>query len=88
MDAVNRETLFEIVQKDDVCIVHISGRLATGAVGDYLGMKAQAIKGLGCRKIVADIRELDSIGSSGIGFFVDLHTSTTKNGGCFDQNAS
>jgi anti-anti-sigma factor len=41
-------------------------------------MKAQAIKSLGCDKLIADISELDSIGSDGIGFFVDLHTSTTK----------
>ena len=83
MDAVTRQGLVEIEQKDDVCIIHISGRLATGAEDCHLGMKAQAIKSLGCRKIVADIRKLDSTGSSGIGFFVELHTSTTRNGGCF-----
>jgi anti-anti-sigma factor len=83
MDAVTRQLLFETEQRDDVCIVHMSGRLATGADVDYLGIQARAIKSLGCRKIVADIRKLDSIGSSGIGFFVGLHTSTLRNGGSF-----
>ena len=83
MDAVPRQGLVEIEQKDDVCIIHISGRLATGADVDYLGTIAQEIKGRGCLKIVADVRELDSVGSSGIGFFVGLHTSTLRNGGSF-----
>ncbi len=75
---------FEIEQRGDVCVVRISGRLATGASADHLLTKAQAIKSLGCSKLIADISELDSIGSDGIGFFVDLHTSTMKNiAGCF-----
>jgi anti-anti-sigma factor len=41
-------------------------------------MKAQEIKSLGCRKLIADISELDSIGSTGISFFVGLYTSTMK----------
>jgi len=69
---------FEIEQRDDICILHIGGRLASGADADFLWMKAQEIKSLGCRKLIADICDLDSIGSAGIGFFVDLHTSTTK----------
>jgi len=69
---------FEIERSDDVCILHLSGRLASGADAGYLWTKAQEINGLGCRKVVADISKLDSIGSLGIGFFVALHTSTTK----------
>jgi anti-anti-sigma factor len=75
---VTRQLLVEIEQRDDICIVRISGRLATGADADYLGTKSREIKSLGCRNLVADIRELDSIGSSGIGFLVDLLTSITK----------
>jgi anti-anti-sigma factor len=74
---------FETEQRDDICIVRISGRLASGADSDYLRIKAQEIKSLGCRKLIADICELVSVGSAGIGFFVDLHTSMTKNGGRF-----
>ncbi|HTA43506.1 MAG TPA: STAS domain-containing protein [Bryobacteraceae bacterium] len=74
---------FKIEQRDDLCILRISGRLASGADSEYMGTKAQEVKNLGCRKLIADISELDSIGSAGIGFFVGLHTSATKNGGCF-----
>jgi anti-anti-sigma factor len=75
---VTRQLIVEFEKKDDICVVRSSGRLATGADGEYLGEKTRAIKSLGCRKLVADICELDSIGSSGIGFFVDLLTSATK----------
>jgi len=70
--------IFEIEQRDDICLLRISGRLASGADADYLQMKAREIKSLGYPKLIADISELDSIGSAGIGFFVDLHTSMTK----------
>jgi anti-anti-sigma factor len=75
---VTRPAVFEIEKENDVCIVRISGRVATGAGVDKLRTKAQEIKRMGCSKLIADIRELDSIGSAGIGFFVDLHTSMTK----------
>jgi len=73
--------VFEIEQRKDTCIVRISGRLATGEDAGHLQMKARAIKSLGCHKLIADIRELDSIGSEGLGFFVDLYTSMMKNTG-------
>jgi len=76
---VIRQMVFEIEQRDDICVVRISGRLATGADADYLQMKAREIKSLGCRNLIADIGELDSVGSAGLGFFVDLYTSTTRN---------
>lgn len=76
--------LFETEQRGDICIVRIGGRLATGADTGYLRTKMQEIRSLGCRQLVADIGELDSVGSEGIGFFVSLYTSMTKDpGGCF-----
>jgi anti-anti-sigma factor len=69
---------FEIERRDDVCVLRIGGRSASDPDANYLRMKAREIKSLGCRKLIADIRELDSIGSSGIGFFVELYTSATK----------
>lgn len=75
---------FEVEQRDDICIVHISGRLATGVDNDLLSLRAREIKNLGCHKIVAEISKLNAIGSSGISFFVDLYTSTSKyDNGCF-----
>jgi anti-anti-sigma factor len=43
-----------------------------------LRQKVQEIESLDCRKLVADIRALGSIGSSGISFFVALYTSVTR----------
>jgi len=68
----------QVERRDDVCIVPISGRLAAGLNDDQLRQRAREIKSLDCRGLVADIRALDSIGSSGISFFVELHTSVTK----------
>jgi anti-anti-sigma factor len=68
----------QVERRDDVCILPISGRLASGLNDDQLRQRAQEIKNLDCRSLVADIRALDSIGSSGISFFVELHTSITK----------
>jgi len=70
--------VLEIEQRKDTCIVRISGRLATGEDAGRLHMKARAIKSLGCHNLIADIRGLDSIGSEGLGFFVDLYTSIMK----------
>ncbi len=75
---------FEVEQRDDICIVHISGRLATGVDNDLLSLRAREIKNLGCHKIVAEISKLNAVVSSGISFFVDLYTSTSKyDDGCF-----
>src|SRR6516225_10068215 len=68
-------------RRGDVCIVPVSGRIASGTHDDLLREKVQEIKNLGCNRLVADIRELDSIGSAGISFFVELYTSITKRPG-------
>lgn len=73
-----RQMVFEMEQQDDIWVIRISGRLATGADEDCLLMRAQEIKSLGCNKLIADLRGLDSAGSSGISFLVDLYKSLTK----------
>jgi anti-anti-sigma factor len=79
-----REPHFEIEQRDDICLVRISGRLATGTDYGYVATKTREIKSAGASKLVIDIRDLDSIGSEGVGFFVELHASMTKKpGGLF-----
>jgi anti-anti-sigma factor len=70
--------VIEIEQTDDVCILRISGRLAAGADNEYLGARTREIKKMACRKVLADLRELQSTGSTGIGFLVDIYTSTTR----------
>lgn len=75
---MTRPIAFETEQRGDICILRICGRLAAGVDVDYR-RQADQVKSLGCRKLILDICEVDSIGSSGIGFFVDLYTSITKN---------
>lgn len=72
--------VIEIERENNTCILRISGRLATGMDDEYLVAKAREIKAMGCPNVLLDIRELHSVGSSGIGFFVDLYTSVLKNG--------
>jgi anti-anti-sigma factor len=72
--------VIDIERDNATCILRISGRLATGMDDEYLMAKAREIKAMGCPNVLLDIRELHSVGSSGIGFFVDLYTSVLKNG--------
>jgi anti-anti-sigma factor len=75
---VNHHASFNIAQKNDICIVRIAGRLATGADDDYMRAKASEIKNLSCSKLVIDVSGLDSTGSTGLGFFVDLYAWITR----------
>ena len=69
---------FEIERRDDICIVHISGRISSGSDYEYLRVKGREIRSLNCSRLIVDIRNLDSIGSLGVGLFIELHVSTTK----------
>ena len=70
--------LVEVEQKQGICFVRFHGRLAAGAELEFLGAKVDEIKKCACSKLLADLRELSSIGSTGIGFLVNLYTSVTK----------
>jgi anti-anti-sigma factor len=72
--------VIEIERDGNTCTLRISGRLATGMDDEYLMAKAREIKAMACSNVLLDIRELHSVGSTGIGFFVDLYTSVLKNG--------
>ena|ERR1035438_6509909 len=73
--------LIELEHQDDVCILRLKGNLITGIDPEYLQAKAAAIKSQNCNKLLADLRELLSIGSTGLGFLVGLYTSVTKSSG-------
>jgi anti-anti-sigma factor len=73
--------VIEVEEDNDVCVLRLSGRVATGADDEYLRAKNREIKGSSCRNLLLDIRELHWIGSSGIAFFVDLYTSWTRKDG-------
>jgi anti-anti-sigma factor len=71
--------LIEIERQDDVCILSLKGRWGTGADPEYLRSKADEVKSQSRGKILVDLRELDSVGSTGIGFVVGIYTSVVKN---------
>lgn len=73
--------LIELEQQKDVCVVRLSGRLVSGIGAAYLHEKLVEIKSTGSEKVLVDMRELESIGSIGIGFLADVYTSVMKNPG-------
>jgi anti-anti-sigma factor len=73
--------LIELERQDDVCVLRLTGSLVTGTDPEYLRAKAAEIKSQSCNKLLADLRELLSIGSTGLGFLVGLYTSVTKSSG-------
>jgi len=73
--------LIEVERQSDVCVLRLKGSLVTGTDPEYLQAKAAEIKSKNCNKVLADLRELLSIGSTGIGFLVGIYTSVTKSPG-------
>src|ERR1700683_4186299 len=72
--------LIECARQDDVCILRFEGQFQTGTDPYYLHAKIEELKSQGCTKVLADLRELLSIGSTGIGFLVRVYTTVTKTG--------
>jgi anti-anti-sigma factor len=70
--------LIELQQKDDIVIVRFQGRIATGADSEYLSTKLEEVRSRRSDKVLADFREVSSIGSTGIGFVVGVYTSVVK----------
>jgi anti-anti-sigma factor len=70
--------VIEIEQKDGICVLHLKGRLVAGIDFEFLHAKAEEIKKSNCAKVMADLREVPAMGSTGIGFLVGLYTSVTK----------
>jgi anti-anti-sigma factor len=73
--------LIKIERIDDVCILRMSGRFATGADTAYLRAKSDELRSFNCSKVLADVREVPSMGSEAIGFVVGIYSSVTKNPG-------
>lgn len=67
----------------DVCILKMSGRFATGQDAEYLRRRTEELKKQGCRKIVADLGGVPYIDSTGIGFLIGVYTSIRKDTGHF-----
>jgi anti-anti-sigma factor len=71
-------------QRDRVCILRCKGHLVAGPEMDYMQIKMREIKSLACAKVLADFRDVTSIGSMGVTFLVGAYTSVMQQpGGCF-----
>jgi len=76
--------LIELEFQNDVCILRLKGRFVTGADVGYLRAKAEEIKSSGCRRVMADFRDVPYVDSTGIAFVVGVYTSVTRSlGGRF-----
>jgi anti-anti-sigma factor len=73
--------LIEIEHGDEVCVLRLSGHFRSGEDPGSLREKADEIKSHDCNKMLADLRELQSIGSMGMGFVVGVYVSVTKRSG-------
>ncbi|HUJ21872.1 MAG TPA: STAS domain-containing protein [Bryobacteraceae bacterium] len=74
----------EFEHKDDVCFLRLKGRFITGGDAGYLKAKTDELKACGCRKVLADFRDVPYVDSTGIAFVVGVYTSVTRSlGGRF-----
>jgi anti-anti-sigma factor len=73
--------LIEIEHADEVCILRLSGHFRSGEDPGYLREKADEIRNHDCKKMLADLSELLSIGSMGMGFVVGVYVYVTKRAG-------
>jgi anti-anti-sigma factor len=71
----------DIEQQGDICVLRCRGRFASGPELDYMQAKMEDIKSLKCAKVLADFREVPSIGSMGVAFLVGVYTSVIRKAG-------
>ncbi len=73
--------LIHIEHGDEVCILRLSGHFRSGEDPGYLRDKADEIRSHECHNMLADLCELHSVGSMGIGFVVGAYVYVTKRSG-------
>lgn len=64
--------------QDDVVVLRLEGRFATGQDAEYLRSKTDELKKQGCHRIVADFSAVSYIDSTGIGFLIAIYTSMIR----------
>ncbi|HEY7338710.1 MAG TPA: STAS domain-containing protein [Bryobacteraceae bacterium] len=68
----------EVIQQRELCIIRFKGRIASGVDPDYLGRKLDEIRRIEPFNVLADLREVASIGSMGLGFLVRVFEVVTN----------
>jgi anti-anti-sigma factor len=70
--------LVEIETQHDVCVLHLKGRFVTATDVNYLRSMTEEIKARNCNRLLVDLSDVVSMGSTLISFIVKLYTSTAK----------
>ena len=65
----------------DVCVLRCQGCFFAGLDADYIRSKVEDIRQLKCTKVLMDVKEVPSIGSTGIAFIVGIYTSVVRTAG-------
>lgn len=68
----------DLEQHGDICIARFRGRITAGSDFEDVSAKAERIKQIPCAKLLVDFSQVQSIGSTGIGFLVGLYISMRK----------
>jgi anti-anti-sigma factor len=71
----------EIEHAGEVCILRLIGHLRSGDDPAYVRDKADEIRGHECNNLLVDLRELQSLGSMGMGFLAGAYVYITKRSG-------
>lgn len=71
----------EVERLQDVCVLRISGHLLAGEDQEFLRAKSDEVKSQDCNKVLADLRELVSVGSTGVGFLLGIYASVAQRTG-------
>lgn len=71
----------DLEQVDDVFVLRMKGRLTVGTDFQYLRGKAEEIKNSGCKKLLADFRDVPYIDSTVIAFLISVYTSVSRTEG-------
>ena len=71
-------TAIDIEQDGDVCVIRCRGRLVAGMNEEYVRMRIEDFKRLNCSRVLADLREVPSIGSIGVAFLASVYTCVVK----------
>jgi anti-anti-sigma factor len=71
----------DIEKRDGVCILRCRGRFVSGPDLEYMQAKLEDVKAMNCNRVLADFRDVPSIGSMGVGFLVGLFTSVVRKAG-------
>ena len=68
--------LIEIENRGDVCLLRFQGDFQTGEDPDYLHAKMEEVEALHSAKVLADFRDVRSVGSTGLSFLVGLYRTS------------